>query len=70
MFGAEAPYLPLAARPDVMVFQTAPLAEDTEVAGPVDVKLFAGSDAPDTDFTAKLVDVYPPSRATTRTASR
>lgn len=54
--------LPLAARPDVLVFQTQPLAQDVEVTGPLVVKLWAGSDAPDTDFTAKLVDVYPPSR--------
>jgi len=51
---------PLADRPDVLVFQTEPLAEDIEVTGPLVVKLWASSDAPDTDFTAKLVDVYPP----------
>jgi len=43
------------------VFQTEPLAEDVEVLGPIVVKLFASSTAVDTDFTAKLVDVYPPS---------
>ena len=52
--------LPLSARNDVLVFQTAPLEEDMEVTGPLVVKLWASSDAPDTDFTAKLVDVYPP----------
>ncbi len=52
---------PLSARNDVVVFQTPPLAEDMEVTGPLVVKLWASSDAPDTDFTAKLVDVYPPS---------
>ena len=51
---------PLADRPDVLVFQTAPLAEPLEVVGPLTVKLWASSDGPDTDFTAKLVDVYPP----------
>ncbi|HUO12258.1 MAG TPA: CocE/NonD family hydrolase [Caulobacteraceae bacterium] len=51
---------PLADRPDVLVFQTEPLAEALEVVGPVVVKLWASSDGPDTDFTAKLVDVYPP----------
>lgn len=52
--------LPLAARADVLVFQTAPLAEDMEVTGPLTVRLWAGSSAVDTDFTAKLIDVYPP----------
>ncbi|MBL8959569.1 MAG: CocE/NonD family hydrolase [Gemmatimonadetes bacterium] len=54
--------LPLSARSDVVVFQTAPLERDMEVTGPLVVKLWAGSDARDTDFTVKLVDVYPPSR--------
>jgi putative CocE/NonD family hydrolase len=61
VFGAKAPYEPLKARADVKVFQTAPLTEDVEVVGPIVVKLFASSSAVDTDFTAKLVDVYPPS---------
>lgn len=52
--------LPLAARHDVLVFQTAPLAADTEVTGPIGVRLWASSSAVDTDFTAKLIDVYPP----------
>jgi putative CocE/NonD family hydrolase len=51
---------PLSARPDVLVFQTPPLDRDIEVTGSVVVKLWAASDATDTDFTAKLVDVYPP----------
>jgi putative CocE/NonD family hydrolase len=45
----------------VVVFRTEPLAEDVEVTGEIQVKLWASSTAPDTDFTAKLVDVYPPS---------
>ena len=53
--------LPLSARPDVVVFQTPPLERDTEVTGRLVVKLWASSDGPDTDFTAKLIDVYPPS---------
>ena len=52
---------PLSARNDVLVFQTPPLARDVEVTGRLVVKLWAASNAPDTDFTAKLVDVYPPS---------
>src|SRR5215467_2955160 len=51
---------PLAARNDVLVFQTPPLTEDMEVTGRLIAKLWAASSAPDTDFTAKLIDVYPP----------
>ncbi len=40
---------------------TAPLTEDVEVTGPIDVKLWASSSALDMDFTAKLIDVHPPS---------
>jgi len=59
-FGSREPYLPLAARPDVLVFETAPLAEDIEVTGAIAAHLFVGSDQPDTDFTIKLIDVHPP----------
>jgi putative CocE/NonD family hydrolase len=59
--GARAPWLPLAARPDVLVWQTPPLARDVEVTGPVTVTLWVSSSAPDTDVTAKLIDVHPPS---------
>jgi len=59
-FGCKPPYLPLATRPDVLVFQTPPLAADIEVIGPISVKLWVASNCPDTDFTAKLIDVYPP----------
>jgi putative CocE/NonD family hydrolase len=52
---------PLAERSDVLVFQSEPLTAPIEVTGPLVVKLWASSDGPDTDFTAKLVDVYPPS---------
>ena len=52
--------LPLAARPDVLVFQTPPLAKDIEVTGPLTVKLWISSTAVDTDFTVKLLDVHPP----------
>ncbi len=45
------------ARADVLVYTTEPLAEDLEVTGPVRLVLYASSSAPDTDFTAKLVDV-------------
>jgi putative CocE/NonD family hydrolase len=46
-------------RPDVLVFTTPPLTADMEVTGPVSVVLYASTSAPDTDFTAKLVDVFP-----------
>ncbi|WP_414447614.1 CocE/NonD family hydrolase [Burkholderia sp. 22PA0099] len=59
-FGVQAPGRPLAARPDVLVFQTPPLEHDVAVAGPIRVRLWVSSDAPDTDFTAKLIDVCPP----------
>ena len=47
------------ARPDVLVYSTPPLEQDTEVTGPILLDLFAKSSAVDTDFTAKLVDVWP-----------
>lgn len=50
-------------RPDVLVFSTGPLAEPVEVTGRVTVRLFAYSTARDTDFTAKLTDVYPDGRS-------
>jgi putative CocE/NonD family hydrolase len=53
--------LPLAARPDVLVFQTEPLERDLEVTGPIIANLWVSSSALDTDFTVKLIDAYPPS---------
>ncbi len=50
----------LAERADVLVFQTSVLERPLEVTGPVVVKLWVTSSAVDTDFTAKLIDVYPP----------
>ncbi|GAC1317494.1 MAG: CocE/NonD family hydrolase [Chloroflexota bacterium] len=49
----------LADRPDVLVYQTDPLDSDVTVVGPVQTDVWAASSAVDTDFTAKLVDVYP-----------
>ena len=60
-YGSRPPYLPLKTRPDVVVFQTEPLEAPVEVVGPIRVTLYASSTAVDTDFTVKLVDVYPPS---------
>ena len=46
-------------RRDVLVYSTAPLKQPVEVTGPVRVVLYVSTNAPDTDFTAKLVDVSP-----------
>jgi putative CocE/NonD family hydrolase len=48
---------------DVLIYTTETLAKDVEVIGTVEVTLYAASTAVDTDFTAKLVDVYPDGRA-------
>ena len=50
-------------RQDVLVYTSVPLTTNMEVVGPVDVKLYAASSAADTDFTVKLIDVYPDGRA-------
>jgi putative CocE/NonD family hydrolase len=52
----------LSTRNDVLVFQTPPLEGNLEVTGQLIVNLWASSSAVDTDFTAKLVDVYPPNK--------
>lgn len=52
---------PLDGRPDVVSFASDPLPDDLEVTGPVEVLLWCSSSCVDTDFTAKLLDVYPPS---------
>ena len=49
----------VAARPDVLVYTTEPLADDMEITGPVTLELWASSSAPSTDFTAKLIEVFP-----------
>ncbi len=46
-------------RDDVLVFTTPAFTSDFEVTGPLQVELYVDSSAPDTDFTAKLVDVHP-----------
>ena len=55
-------------RPDVLVYSTAPLDEPLEVSGPVQLRLFAATNARDTDWTAKLVDVAPDGYARNVTA--
>jgi putative CocE/NonD family hydrolase len=49
----------LEARSDILVYSTEPLPEAVEVSGPIDVTLYVSSSAKDTDFTVKLLDVYP-----------
>ena len=46
-------------RNDVLIFKTAPLEEDKEVTGNVELELWAASSAPDTDFVARLIDIHP-----------
>jgi len=46
-------------RPDILVYTSEPFKEGVEASGPIDVTLFVGSDAKDTDFTVKLIDVQP-----------
>lgn len=50
---------PTESREDVLVYSTPVLEQDVEVTGPIMVRLWAASSAPDTDFVARLVDVYP-----------
>jgi putative CocE/NonD family hydrolase len=50
---------PTEQRPDVLVYTTPVLEQDVEVTGQISVHLWASSSAPDTDFVARLVDVYP-----------
>jgi hypothetical protein len=50
-------------RGDILVYSTAPLKEGVEVSGPIEVTLYVSSDVKDTDFTVKLIDVYPDGRA-------
>ena len=50
-------------RDDVLVYTSDALEESLEVTGPLEVVLYASSSAPDTDFTVRLVDVYPNGQA-------
>ncbi|MFW6140702.1 MAG: CocE/NonD family hydrolase [Acidobacteriota bacterium] len=51
------------ARHDVLVYSTEPLEEGIEITGPVEITLYVSSDVKDTDFTVKLVDVFPDGKA-------
>ena len=50
---------PVERRKDVLVYTSAPLKRDLEVTGPIRLVLYASTSAPDTDFTAKLIDLFP-----------
>ena len=50
-------------RPDVLAYTTPTLEKDLEVTGPVRLKIYAATSAVDTDFTGKMVDVWPDSAA-------
>ena len=50
-------------RPDILVYTSEPLRAGMEVSGPVEATLYVSSDAKDTDFTVKLIDVYPDGKA-------
>jgi hypothetical protein len=50
-------------RPDILVYTSEPFKTGIEVSGPITPTLFVSSDAKDTDFTVKVIDVYPDGRA-------
>lgn len=54
---------PIERRDDVLCYTSPPLAQDLEITGPLELFLYAATSARDTDFTAKLVDVYPSGHA-------
>jgi putative CocE/NonD family hydrolase len=51
------------ARDDILVYTSEPFKDGTEVSGPITPTLYVSSDAKDTDFTVKVLDVYPDGRA-------
>jgi putative CocE/NonD family hydrolase len=57
--GGPDDYTVVQRRDDVLVYQTELLEQDTEVTGPIQVELYASSSAPDTDFMAMLIDIWP-----------
>jgi uncharacterized protein len=50
-------------RPEILVYTSEPFAEGTELSGPITPTLYVSSDAKDTDFSIKIIDVYPDGRA-------
>jgi uncharacterized protein len=59
LFGATEPYGPLAARDDVLAFETAPLTAPLTVLGAAECTLYVSSDRADTDLVVRLLDVHP-----------
>ena len=57
--GGPDDYRPVERRDDVLVYTSDPVSEDTEICGPIRAQLYAASSAKDTDFMAKLIDVWP-----------
>jgi putative CocE/NonD family hydrolase len=51
------------ARNDILVYTSEPFKEGVELSGPIEPTLYVSSDAKDTDFTVKVLDVYPDGRA-------
>jgi putative CocE/NonD family hydrolase len=51
------------ARNDILVYTTEPFKEGIELSGPIEPTLYVSSDVKDTDFTVKVLDVYPDGRA-------
>ncbi len=49
----------VAGRPDVLVYETDPLADDLTIAGPIEVNLNVSTTGTDGDWVVKLIDVYP-----------
>jgi putative CocE/NonD family hydrolase len=50
-------------RKDILVYSTDPIGEGIEVSGTIEITLYVSSNVKDTDFTVKLIDVYPDGRA-------
>ena len=50
---------PQETRNDILVYDSEPFKDGTEVSGPITVTLYVSSSAKDTDFTFKVIDVYP-----------
>ncbi|HRE45986.1 MAG TPA: CocE/NonD family hydrolase, partial [Terricaulis sp.] len=61
LFAATHPGRAIADRPDVLMFETAPLERAIEIAGGFEAQLWVSSDAPDADIAITLIDVHPPS---------
>jgi putative CocE/NonD family hydrolase len=57
--GGPDDYSQVGERNDILVYTSPPLDKDMEITGPITVKLYASSSAPDTDWHAMLLDVYP-----------